>query len=323
MGKYVTTKIVESEWQTPNGDTRRAKKVYRHAVQKSTPAPAQFPKGLPSAPALRKRSKQTGLVLAIGDMQAGKKDGGDVGVKNAVTLGKQFAELVAERQPDAVAVALLGDHIEGSTSQGGALSARTTKGVTYQIKEVRSFVRGLWLALRPLVADLTMVAVPGNHGDAARNGAGSPTWAYGDNHDTDAVDAVREGITALDPKEPTKWVLPGSDPSRADDMVAYWECAGVKMLAAHGHQWKPGKALEWWQGQAFHDTRAHAASVLLSGHLHHHRTEMSGPRLAVQAPTTDGGSVWFQNKTGEPPFSGATVLDLAGGRVQGLRLLEP
>jgi len=328
----------ESQWETHDGRTLRATRTVRTP---DTPRvrPARFyglrpvkPRSVPTRP-----GHVTGAILALGDMQTGKRDGGDQGVANAASVLRQFGAMLRRSPVDEVAICWTGDHVEGAVSQGGALAARTVQDLTQQITAVRTLMRSALLMLRDLeVPTVTMAAVPGNHGEASRSGRG-PTWTYSDSHDTDALAAVREGAIAHGDAwlQGVDWSIPGVAAPCArrhrgrcaercactpvlsrDDMLASWTTAGLRCIAHHGHMWSPGKVHDWWRGQGHHDPVAHAAGLLISGHLHHLDVSRDGDRYAVQAPACEAESTWYRLRTGSPGAPGGVVITVRDGRVE-------
>jgi len=74
--------------------------------------------------------------------------------------------------------------------------------------------------------------------------------------------------------------------------------------AIHGHQVaRPDAFQSFWTKAVFNDTYLAAATLMVTGHFHHHRTEQfSGSqgreRWWVQASTMDSGSDWFTRMNG-------------------------
>ncbi|MFI6275914.1 hypothetical protein [Streptomyces sp. NPDC050988] len=257
------------------------------------------------------------LVIALGDMQFGKLDGdGPEGtlVRAMQCIDRAVDLLVEYRQRfdiEHVHLAWLGDHVEGFVSQGGANTWRTQLTLTEQIRLTRRLMAHAIVRLAPLVARLTVVAVPGNHGEAVRPG-GKGVTRYDDSHDTDALISVSEAL-ALAGEEYAHVEVYVPD---TDELTVVVECSGTVVAHAHGHQWKAGKHFEWWRGQAFDKTSAmHTADLLLAGHLHHEFVDTDGPRTFVQVPAMESESTWWRHRKGTRGAPGLMAMVTKDGAV--------
>jgi predicted phosphodiesterase len=256
-------------------------------------------------------------VVALGDMQFGKIDGdGYEGtLKRAMHCIDRAAELLTEYQKrfdiEHVHLAWLGDHVEGYVSQGGANVWRTQLTLTEQIRLTRRLMAYAIIRFAPMANRLTVVAVPGNHGEAVRPG-GKGTTRYDDSHDTDALISVSEAL-ALAGEEFAHVEVYVPD---TDELTVVVECSGTVVAHAHGHQWRPGKHFEWWRGQAFDKTSAmHTADLLLAGHLHHEFVDTDGPRTFVQVPAMESESTWWRHLKGTRGAPGLMVMVTRDGEV--------
>ncbi|MEU5433797.1 hypothetical protein AB0G73_10510 [Streptomyces sp. NPDC020719] len=256
-------------------------------------------------------------IVALGDMQFGKIDGdGYEGtLKRAMQCIDKAANLLAEYRKrfdiEHVHLAWLGDHVEGFVSQGGANVWRTQLTLTEQIRLTRRLMAYAITRFASLANRLTVVAVPGNHGEAVRPG-GKGVTRYDDSHDTDALISVGEALA-----------LAGEDFGHVevyvpdtDELTVVVECSGTVVAHAHGHQWRPGKHFEWWRGQAFDKTSAmHTADLLLAAHLHHEFVDTDGPRTFVQIPAMESVSTWWRHLKGTRGAPGLMVMVTRDGEV--------
>lgn len=257
------------------------------------------------------------FVLALGDMQFGKVDGdGPEGALNRAlryidTAATTLGSLRKRFGIDQVHIAWLGDHIEGFVSQGGANTWRTHLTLNEQIRLTRRVMLYAVEVFAPLARKVTVAAVPGNHGEPQRF-QGKGVTRYDDSHDTEALVAVSEAC-ALNEKAfgHVEFYVPAND-----EMTVVLEMADTVVGHVHGHQWRPGKHLQWWQGQAFGGSPLADAQVLLAGHLHHFLVDTSGPRTFVQVPALEGESTWWRHATGERGNPGAVILVIEGGLVK-------
>lgn len=266
-----------------------------------------------------------GYVVALGDTQFGKIDGDGVAGTLTRTLdcldqARAKLEEYDERYPlGAVHLAFLGDHIEGFQSQGGANVWRTPLTLNEQIRLTRRvMLHALQLFADTGIPRLSMAAVPGNHGETARF-AGKGVTRYDDSHDTEALIAVAD-VAASDPARygHVRFLVPDTD-----EMTVVHDVAGTLVGHAHGHQWRAGQHMKWWQGQAFGGSQLRDATLLLSGHLHHFHAEADSGRTFVQVPALESESTWWRHATGATGDPGIVVAVTRSGVTPVLELLRP
>lgn len=265
-----------------------------------------------------------GFLVLAGDMQFGKLDGDGVQGTLARTIdylnrARDVLELYRLRfDVGHVHVAWLGDHVEGFVSQGGANTWRTQLTLNEQIR----LTRRVMLHALKLFADgaerVSMVAVPGNHGEAVRF-AGKGVTRYDDSHDTESLIAVADAA-ALNPEAfgHVKFYVP-----ETDELTVVLPVAGTTVAHAHGHQWKPGKHFEWWRGQAFNAASPmHQADLLVAGHLHHEHVDSDGKRLFIQPPAMESESTWWRHAKGTTGHPGLIVAMTKDGAVGPLEVIR-
>ncbi len=317
---WVPTGFRSGEWTMANGEegvSTRYTFARRSAVEDSDERPnldelfaaieAHTP-AQPDAMMVKRGDKHTFLVV-LGDMQFGKIDGDGVEgtLRRTIDCLNRAADLLAEYRLrfdiDHVHIAWMGDHIEGFNSQGGANVWRTPLTLNEQIRLTRRVMLHALLTFAPLVERLTMAAVPGNHGEAVRF-SGKGVTRYDDSHDTESLIAVKDAAElAPDRFGHTEFYVPDTD-----ELTVVLDCSGTVVSHAHGHQWRPGKHFEWWQGQAFNRTSAmHQAELLLAGHLHHEHTDTDGDRTFIQPPAMESESTWWRHSKGTTGAPGLIV----------------
>ncbi|MCD7438960.1 hypothetical protein K4B79_12070 [Streptomyces lincolnensis] len=323
--EWEVTGFRSSEWTMPNGEPGVSARFSfgRRKVPADFERPSVdellrvFDEHTPAPRQAEPADGEWTYVIALGDMQFGKVDGdGYEGtLRRAMACIDKSAELLSQYRwrykIEHVHLAWLGDHIEGYVSQGGSNVARTQLTLTEQIRLTRRLMAYAILRLAPLVARLTVVAVPGNHGEAVRvNGKG--VTRYDDSHDTDALISVGEALTlAGEEYEHVEVYVPDTD-----ELTVVVECSGTVVAHAHGHQWRPGRHFEWWRGQAFDKTSAmHTADLLLAGHLHHEFIDTDGPRTFIQVPAMESESTWWRHLKGTRGAPGLMVMVTKGGEV--------
>ena len=326
---WIVTGFRTSKWTMPGGkDGVSARYVFARrgtAAAEERPDIAELVERVRNAPAADLKawaSGAWGFILGLGDMQYGKIDGD--GIEG--TLGRAFgvidkasallAELRERFEINHVVIAFLGDHVEGFVSQGGANVWRTRLTLNEQIRLVRLTMLHALEQFAPISPRLTMIAVPGNHGEPQRF-AGKGVTTYSDSHDTEALVAVSEAAR-MNPAAfgHVEFFVP-----TGDDMVVVIDVAGTRVGAVHGHQFTAGKHFTWWGGQAFGGSPLRDADILMAGHLHHTLLEEEGyqrqlrdgstenrVRLFAQAPALESLSEWWRHRKGVMGSPGAIVL---------------
>lgn len=260
-------------------------------------------------------------VIAIGDTQIGKVDlnGGTYEAVNRIlcsvdrAIGR-YKALPKAYRPPTILLALLGDHVEGMTSQGGRLAWRTDLGATDMVRVWRRTLLEIVRRIARLGVDVVVAGVTGNHDEAIRQ----PVTTYAnDSWAIEAMSAVADTCaenSAMFGR--VRFIFPEDE--RLDLTV---EVGGTIITLAHGHKWKSGKAMEWWAGQAHGMQPAGHSTLLLSGHYHHLSVLTDGAKTHVQVPAMDGGSAWFRDTTGLDADPGLVTLFVHNGRWSGLEVL--
>jgi len=254
------------------------------------------------------------FVFAIGDTQLGKTDGdGTEGTVQRVI--DSFARAVSRvrelrrmgRSIGPIYLCWLGDHIEGQNSQGGGLIWRTDLTITEMNRLFRRLVMEQVKMFAPLTDELIVAGIPGNHGEPLRI-AGKMASRYDDSWDTEALMQAADAFALAGGYEHVKFITPGHD-----ELTLTLDMAGTITTLAHGHKWRPGKAMDWWANQAHGMQAAGDSTLLLSGHLHHLRVEQGGCKTWIQVPAMDGGSKWWTHATGQDSPPGAVTLVVGDG----------
>lgn len=235
-------------------------------------------------------------VYAIGDTQYGK-DAGDgtegtiarvmSGLSGSLSRHKELTKL--GRPIGSVILPQLGDAIEGCVSQNGKVLGRSDiQAQTSQVRIGRRILMEWIKAFAPLVEEIIVPVVPGNHDETTRQTITDPT----DNWQIDIVSAVQDACA----ENPALAHVQFRYPERDNSTLAI-DLNGQILGMAHGHQIRGGAA-KWLQAQALGNTPVGNADVLLTAHFHHFIAQQIGPRLHIQIPASDGGSAWFRNTNG-------------------------
>ena len=252
-------------------------------------------------PAKRPLSGANTFLALIGDTQIGKGDGdGSEGtvVRWMTSLEGTVARAKAVK-PGQIAVAFMGDLREGCKDNYPGQKFSTDLTVTQQDAVLQELIFATLDRFAAITPDLLVMAVPGNHGEERDNGK-AYTLAS-DNHDVAVVQTVQRGIRlnrngAFDH---LRFLYP-----KDQELTVAADLSGTPVGFAHGHQFKgPNTAEAWWKDQAHNEKAVGDCRVLITGHYHHLRVAQGGKKAWIQIPALDGGSQWWENKTGQhsPP----------------------
>jgi hypothetical protein len=261
-------------------------------------------------------------VHAIADWQIGKMAYGEGSAQSVGRILDALDQSVArikrerKRRPvSTIVIAGLGDLCEGVVSQKGAVALSSDLNLTEQLRVVRRLLLEHVKQLAPLAERVILASAPGNHDEPHRLMGGRPR--ADDSFAVDAAIQVGDAINLAGGYDHVEIVTPD-----VDDLTITVEAAGTIIGLAHGHQMRVGKAHEWWAKMGHAGHRIGAAHILLTGHYHHLRMQEESGRLHVQAPTTDPGSPWFDQKNGGVAGPGGVVTFYTReGKWTGLELL--
>jgi hypothetical protein len=233
-------------------------------------------------------------VFAIGDTQYGKDagDGSEGTVRRVLgSIDESVArhkELVkAGRNIGTVCLPQLGDCIEGSTSQHGKVLGRSDLTVTQQVRLGRRVLMQWMKAFAPLVENIIVPVVPGNHDEPHRVVISNPS----DSWQVEVVAAVQDACA----ENPALAHIQFRYPEHDHGSLAV-NLGGTLLGMVHGHQARD--LPKWWANQSTGRTAVGEADILLSAHYHHFVAQQVGPRLWLQVPAMDGGSPWFRERAG-------------------------
>lgn len=261
-----------------------------------------------------------GRVLVGSDWQIGKREG-DIGTDETVrrvldVIEQEKREIKDLRRagyamPTGVFVGT-GDLLEGTCGFYPNQQFLIDRNRREQNRIVRELLTHIIDELAPLYEFFHIATVGGNHGENRNDG--SKVADDGDNDDVGVFEAVKEAFDMASrygagPDNLT-WQIPD------DELSIAFDVAGVKIGAAHGHQFGIGataqqKAVNWWRGQDFGFQVVRDSQILLTSHFHHPSEVTYGTRTHLQSGAMDPGSKWFTDRTGEaaPPSTLAFRVD--------------
>lgn len=248
-------------------------------------------------------------LVCLADWQLGKtgrRGGTKETLERLQATREKLSALYTEREPESILLFDLGDGIEGFES-GGDPQFTNDLSLPDQL-DAYSTELFKFVAHAHLVADTQVAAVPSNH-SAWRRGKqslGKPSDDFGLYvHKEVAKVATAAGYSV-------KWHMP----EQYDESVAV-DLLGTVIGGVHGNQFGPGKAIDWWQAQAFGSQAITKADVLITGHYHSFGSGVAGinpfsgrERMWLGAPTVDPGSDWYRAIRGRDSLPGTLVFDV-------------
>lgn len=260
-------------------------------------------------------------IVIISDAQAGKLASGGGTPELFARVGDKLAQLVelVKQEPcEELLIVDPGDLIENCYN---VTSQAHTNDLTLpeQLRVARGLITEIVSSLSAYHTKTRVVTVPSNHGQhRVKQGQGGVAGKPSDDFGLDVHHSVAEAFH-LAGREDVEFVIP--EPWRESLAL---RVQGLVVGVVHGHQYRPGKAGEWWQGQSHGDQPVAAAQILLVGHYHNFKVEQSGaidgkPRWIIQSDAMDGGSDWFQNISGEVSEPSIATFTVSGGTWDNLR----
>lgn len=166
----------------------------------------------------------------------------------------------------------------------------------------------------PLTDALYVSVVGGNHDEATR----SPVQTRADdNWATEGAISVADTLL----ENPAAYGHVTVQVPPIDQGYMTVKILDSTFVALHGHQFRKGKAADWWSSQAFYNGEPSNADFLIHGHYHSTALSQDGPRTVICSPTFEGGSQWYREKTGATARQGGLVYVANGPDFKGFTLI--
>lgn len=242
------------------------------------------------------------FVVSLNDTQFGKSEGGGtpatlarlnkavelaiLRVQELRTIGRELGTLV---------IIGGGDIVEGCViypNQSYSIDLDRRGQINTAVAAILSTID----RLAPLFEKVVVLAARGNHGENRING--NRTTLY-DNDDT-LVFEMAQRATDRDPHlQHVKYII------AQDEAGVYADVAGWRLATTHGDVYGRGsgpidkRAQGWYKNMAMARNPIGQADVLITHHFHHDKMSDWGACIWRQTPALDGGSLWFEQTTGE------------------------
>lgn len=262
-----------------------------------------------------------GRLAAESDWQVGKSDvnGGTKETIARILGGTHEVKCRLIASPvQHLGIADLGDIIENfqnTKSQGQT----NDMDLTTQIRTARRLMLRIIMELAPLAPRVSYVAVPSNHCQVRAEGSKDLASTTDNDWGLELQAQIQDVLQGRDGFEHVEFIRP----ARLEEAVTL-DFGGATVGFTHGHQARsPERVAEWWRGQS-HGRRSnlHNADYLIHGHYHNFRVSQSGDqRWLIGTPSSDPGSTWFTNSTGESSTAGTLTFEMENGQWRNMEIV--
>jgi len=181
---------------------------------------------------------------------------------------------------------------------GTTLNKHSQQSLIVEIRKrsLVGFIKYVIEKVSPLANEITILCVPGNHGENRKDGKAFTT--FGDNSDVAVFEQVAEILESnQEAYGHVKFLIPD------EDLTVTTQVFGKVLGFAHGHQAKAGGSVEakveaWWKGQQHGRRPVGSADILVTGHFHHLHVKQNGERTWMQCPSLESESSWYKETSG-------------------------
>ena len=260
------------------------------------------------------------FVFQASDQQIGKisRDGSTEQIieryVESVESAKSEFKRLKKQGIEGIQISMPGDCIEGMQSQGGRNARLTKETVPEQLRILRRLMFYTVESFAPLVDQIYLDVVNGNHDDSDRRFNSYPGDGWATEAATAISDMLKINSTAyghITVRVPEKWS--GHMTVPVGDTV---------VTIAHGHKWrKADRAFAWWAEQAVANEPAGASHVLQHGHFHTWQIRQSATKTVIGAPTFDCGSDWYRDSHGQTARRGGLVYLMSAGNISQMSVI--
>lgn len=264
------------------------------------------------------------LVFAMSDLQIGKANqrmGGTpetlARIRRSIsTIVDRLAHMHAADLPEEIIIWDGGDSVENHFNTGEQAFTNDLP-LPEQIRVARRIFLEAIKAFAPYAGRITFISVPSNHGQSRvgfKTPGGTVDADFGLEISYQLEDAIRENASMGH----VRFVRP--DPLYE---TATHVASGTKIALHHGHRSSSQKThSRWWADQSHGRMPGWDADILFTAHYHNLGLTQSGNgRWIIETSSSDAGSDWFTNKSGERAIQGITVVELIDGGWRNLELV--
>jgi len=257
-----------------------------------------------------------GFVIPLADWQIGKGDGDGVkGTTHRIMTALEmvedyYAELKRLKVPiDCLYLMGMGDMIEQCSGNYASQQFTVELNHREQMRLARRLLRDWVIRLSRLAPKMVVGGVGGNHGEhrATVGGKAQSFTTPGDNDDVALFEMVAEVLLQNDDAfGHVNFVIP------EERLAIVLDICGTIVGFHHGHSASRGsdpqaKFKNWLKDMSFSNRPIGDAKIVVSGHYHHLQVVDHGPKTWIQCPAMDGGSIWWEERTGSRSTPGTVA----------------
>lgn len=265
------------------------------------------------------------LMLALSDFQIGKASQRMGGTPETLARIRRSVSIIVDRLqamntidlPDEIILWDGGDSVENHWNTPEQI-ATNDLALPEQIRVARRIFLEIIKTLAPYSNRLVFISVPSNHGQSRvgyKAAGGTVDADFGLEISYQLEDAVLENPFLA---QRVKFVRP-----EALYETAEYVASGTKIALHHGHRSNSQKGHgRWWADQSHGRMPGWDADILFTAHFHNLGLTQSGNgRWIIETSSSDAGSDWFSNKSGETAVQGITVVELFDGKWRNLEVV--
>lgn len=275
----------------------------------------------------KRKSGEETFVVALSDWQTGNSDfeGVNGQIEAIADLPEKICDQLADHrrsghQIGTVVLAGLGDLVENTCDFYPSQAFTVDLDRREQTRVVRRGLRDIVLAVSKQAEKVSVVAIPGNHGENRKNGKAYTT--VNDNDDVAVFEQVAEIIAASEAIENVGFRLAG------EEVVVAIRVSDQTIAFTHGHVPKPRNGAvptlwEWWKEHAMGRAipALADADILIAGHFHHLNVKEQEGRLILIAPSLTKVGQYWANAHGTTTAAGTLSLIVSPDGWGGLNIL--
>ena len=258
-------------------------------------------------------------ILQPTDEQLGKTDylgGSDGTIERVMNSYSAFVDYVRDYRPREILIAHTGDGIENFCNTSSQAQTNDLDLPHMILELFKLDLAGLKM-LAPEAERVINAQVPSNHGrwrSSLKSDAGDPHADFG----ISVAKQLAATIEVTDFAQNVEVVIPDN----LMESLAV-QVGGTLVGMVHGHQVNsPDRLTDWWMRQSHGGMPVADADILLAGHFHSLRVQLSGnARTLFVGPASEPGSSWYANLKGERSGSGMLALCVNDGKWSNLEIL--
>lgn len=260
-------------------------------------------------------------VICLADCQLGKTDvlgGTEETLARLEDSLESITNRIKASKPEEILLLDGGDSIEGF--ENTAAQAQTNDLRLTEMIRVWRRVLWTWIdTVASLAPSVKVASVPSNHA-RVRRGKGYLSEPF-DDYGLEVL-AQCFDMAKVNPEKYSH--VQFYTPDDFQDTLAIQTLDGTVVGLAHGDQVNnPNSLGTWLSGQALQNSPVGNCDILVANHFHHLKVDIVGNnRTVFVTPTSDNGSSWYTNKSGNSSSPGVMVFSVNKQEILGWSGLE-